>query len=219
MITTGICDMKIYRQVYSPIEVNTYVITGDDASCVIIDCGCYTRQEEQNLENLFAEKGLIPLMLLNTHCHLDHVFGNRFVHRKYGLTPWFDQAENYNNITAPKHALMFGLRMEPPPEPSGYLSDHEVIFTAGMGLEVIAVPGHSAGGLAFYSADDDVVFTGDALFAGSIGRSDLPGGDHEQLLISIRNRLFTLPPGTVVYPGHGPATTIGEEIRNNPYFH
>jgi glyoxylase-like metal-dependent hydrolase (beta-lactamase superfamily II) len=210
--------MKIYRQVYSPIEVNTYVITGDDASCVIIDCGCYTRQEEENLENLFSETGFIPLMLVNTHCHLDHVFGNRFMLRKHGLSPWFDQAELSNNTNAPKHALMFGLKMEPPPEPSGYLSDHEVIFAAGMGLEVIAVPGHSAGGVAFYSADDGVVFTGDALFAGSIGRSDLPGGNHEQLLFSIRSRLFALPPDTVVYPGHGPATTIGEEIRNNPYF-
>ncbi len=211
--------MKIYRQVYSPIEVNTYVITGDNASCVIIDCGCYTGKEEENLVSLFTETGLIPLMLLITHCHLDHVFGNSFILRKYGLTPWFDQAETYNNINAPKHALMFGLKMEPPPQPSGYLSDHEVIFTAGMGLEVIAVPGHSAGGLAFYSADDGVVFTGDALFAGSIGRTDLPGGNHEQLMFSIRNRLFALPPDTVVYPGHGPATTIGEEIRNNPYFH
>jgi hydroxyacylglutathione hydrolase len=113
---------------------------------------------------------------------------------------------------------MFGLAMEPPPEPAGYLSDGEILTSAGVDLEVIAVPGHSAGGVAFYSKENGVVFTGDALFAGSIGRSDLPGGNHQQLLDNIRNRLFTLPPETVVYAGHGPETTIGEEIRSNPFF-
>jgi hydroxyacylglutathione hydrolase len=211
--------MKIYREVFSPIEVNTYIITGDNASCVVIDCGCYTIAEEERLDNLFTNLDLVPLMLLNTHCHLDHVFGNRFMFEKYGLTTWFDHGEYYNNSNAPKHALMFGLKMDPPPHPTGYLYDHEVIFTAGLSLEVIAVPGHSPGGVAFYSGEDGVVFTGDALFAGGIGRSDLPGGNHEQLLFSIRSRLFALPPETIVYPGHGPATTIGEEIRDNPYFH
>ena len=108
--------------------------------------------------------------------------------------------------------------MEEPPEPEGYLSDGEVVTAAGVSLEVLAVPGHSPGGIAFYSEKDVIVFTGDALFAGSIGRSDLPGGNHEQLLESIRSRLFALPPDTIVYPGHGSETTIGEEIRSNPFF-
>lgn len=210
--------MKIYREVFSPIEVNTYIITGDDASCVVIDCGCYTKAEESRLEDLFNSQGLIPLMLLNTHCHLDHIFGNGFMFRKYGLTTWYDQGEEYNRIHAPDQAMMFGMKMDLPPGPTGFLTDHEAIFTAGLQLEVISVPGHSPGGVAFYSAEDGVVFTGDALFAGSIGRSDLPGGNHEQLLQSITTRLFTLPPDTIVYPGHGPSTTIGDEIRNNPYF-
>jgi glyoxylase-like metal-dependent hydrolase (beta-lactamase superfamily II) len=113
---------------------------------------------------------------------------------------------------------MFGLTMEEPPEPDGYLSDGEIITAAGLKLKVIAVPGHSPGGIAFYSESDNIVFTGDALFAGSIGRSDLPGGDHEQLMDNIRERLFTLPPDTVVCPGHGPETTIGEEMEHNPFF-
>jgi glyoxylase-like metal-dependent hydrolase (beta-lactamase superfamily II) len=137
---------------------------------------------------------------------------------KYGIRSWFHQGEKYNHLTSPKHALMFGLIMEPPPEPAGYLSDGQIITSAGLDLEVIAVPGHSSGGVAFYSGENGVIFTGDALFAGSIGRSDLPGGNHQQLLDNIRNRLFTLPPETVVYPGHGPETTIREEIRSNPFF-
>jgi glyoxylase-like metal-dependent hydrolase (beta-lactamase superfamily II) len=108
--------------------------------------------------------------------------------------------------------------MEPQPDPEGYLSDGQVISAAGVTLTVIAVPGHSPGGVAFYSEADAVVFTGDALFAGSIGRSDLPGGDHEQLIENIRERLFVLPPDTVVYPGHGPETTIREEMKHNPFF-
>ena len=138
--------------------------------------------------------------------------------KKYGLRSWFHEGDRYNHTTAPKHALMFGLDMEAPPEPEGHLSDGEVVIAAGLSFKVIAVPGHSPGGIAFYFEKESAVFTGDALFAGSIGRSDLPGGDHEQLMINIRNRLFTLPPDTVVYPGHGPETTIREEMRSNPFF-
>ena len=210
--------MKIYKEVFSPIDVNTYIITGDGSSCVVIDCGCYGKTEERRLvDRLFSLK-LEPVLLLNTHCHLDHIFGNAVMLEKYGLRSWFHQGEKYNHLTSPNHAIMFGLTMEPPPEPAGYLFDREIITSAGLDLEVIAVPGHSSGGVAFYSGENGVIFTGDALFAGSIGRSDLPGGNHQQLLDNIRNRLFTLPLQTVVYPGHGPETTIGEEIRSNPFF-
>lgn len=210
--------MKIYREVFSPIQVNTYIVAGDDGGCIIIDCGCYGKAEEKRLEDFLDAHRLKPEMLLNTHCHLDHVFGNKFMLERYGLRTWFHEGDRYNHTTAPKHALMFGLEMETPPEPAGYLSDGEVISAAGMSFEVIAVPGHSPGGIAFYSEKEAVILTGDALFAGSIGRSDLAGGDHEQLMTNIRTRLFPLPPDTVVYPGHGPETTIGEEMESNPFF-
>lgn len=210
--------MKIYKEVFSPIDVNTYIITGDGTACIVIDCGCYGKTEEKRLADLLSSLKLEPVLLLNTHCHLDHIFGNAVMLEKYGLRSWFHEEEKFNHLTSPKHAIMFGLTMEPPPEPAGYLSDGEIITSAGLDLEVIAVPGHSSGGVAFYSRENGVVFTGDALFAGSIGRSDLPGGNHQQLLDNIRNRLFTLPPDTVVYPGHGPETTIGEEIKSNPFF-
>jgi hydroxyacylglutathione hydrolase len=210
--------MKIYKEVFSPIEVNTFIITGDDTSCVVIDCGCYGKTEEKKLADLLSDLRLTPVLLLNTHCHLDHIFGNAFMLDRYGLKAWFHEGENYNLISSPKHAIMFGLTMEAPPEPAGYLVDGQAITASGVNLEVIAVPGHSSGGVAFYSRENGIIFTGDALFAGSIGRSDLPGGNHEQLMNNIRTRLFTLPPETVVYPGHGPETTIGEEMRSNPFF-
>lgn len=210
--------MNIYREVFSPIEVNTYIVEGDEGGCIIIDCGCYGQAEERRLEEFLAARALNPQLLLNTHCHLDHIFGNNFMLRRYGLRAWFHEGDSSNHASAVKHAMMFGLAMEEPPEPAGYLTDGEVVTAAGLSLKVIAVPGHSQGGIAFYTEKDGVVFTGDALFAGSIGRSDLHGGNHEQLMANIRSRLFTLPPDTVVYPGHGPATTIEEEIRSNPFF-
>jgi glyoxylase-like metal-dependent hydrolase (beta-lactamase superfamily II) len=210
--------MKIYKSVFSPIEVNTYIVTSNNTGCIVIDCGCYGHAEEKKLDDLITEKGLKPEMLLNTHCHLDHVFGNSFMLERYGLEPLFHEDERHNNENTPEFARMFGLMMEAPPGAGRFLTDGELISAAGVTFEVIAVPGHSQGGVAFYSKDDGVVFTGDSLFAGSIGRSDLPGGDHEQLMNAIRRRLFTLPPSTVVYPGHGPATSISEEMENNPFF-
>lgn len=210
--------MKIFRGVFSPIEVNTYILTGNDTECIIVDCGCYGEEEEKRLEEMLASRGLKPVMLLDTHCHLDHVFGNRFMLERYGLRPWFHEGDKKNYLNAPKMSLMFGISMALPPEPEGYLRDGQVITAAGLTLQVIHVPGHSPGGIAFHSDLANIILTGDALFAGSIGRSDLPGGDHEQLMENIRTRLFTLPPETVVYPGHGPDTTIGEQMASNPFF-
>jgi hydroxyacylglutathione hydrolase len=215
---TGNKRMKIYREVYSPIQVNTYIISGSDAECIVIDCGCYGRAEEESFGRFLSDRGLNPVLLLNTHCHLDHIFGNKFMLERYGLRSWFHQGDNSNHKRAPGHALIFGLQMDDPPEPEGFLTDGQLITAAGITFEVLAVPGHSPGGVSFYCEKEAVVFSGDALFAGSIGRSDLSGGNHQQLIESIRNRLFTLPPETVVYPGHGPETTIREERSGNPFF-
>lgn len=218
MVITKNNLMKIYKEIFSPIQVNTYIITGDGKECIIIDCGCYNTKEEKKFESLLSSLGLRPVLLLNTHCHLDHVFGNGFILKHYGLQARCHPGEKYNLDTAPNHAIMFGLSMETPPEAGPALADGEMIKAAGMTLEVIAIPGHSPGGVAFWCREDAVVFTGDALFAGSIGRSDLPGGNHGALIKSIGERLFTLPNETVVYPGHGPATTIGSELNTNPFF-
>jgi glyoxylase-like metal-dependent hydrolase (beta-lactamase superfamily II) len=210
--------MKIYKLVFSPIQVNTYVLTDESGDSAIIDCGCYDQNEFNELNDLFRDKKLNPVLLLNTHCHLDHIFGNRFMLEKYNLRSFCHKDDDNNRKSSLNHAKMFGLAMEPPPEPAGYLNDGQKVSFGQNELIAIHVPGHAPGSLAFYSEMDKVVFTGDALFAGSIGRTDLPGGNYETLINSIKNKLFSLPAETTVYPGHGDSTSIADEIETNPYF-
>ncbi|HBC79193.1 MAG TPA: MBL fold hydrolase [Bacteroidales bacterium] len=210
--------MEIFRLVFNPIDVNTYILADASGDCAIIDCGCYDMEEFNILIDLIDEKRLKPVLLLNTHCHLDHIFGDRFMLEKYSTRAFCHKDDLYNRKKATGHALMFGLAMENPPEPAGFLTDGQKISFGQTGLAAIHVPGHAAGSLAFYSDIDKSVFTGDALFAGSIGRTDLPGGNYETLINSITKKLFTLPAETIVYPGHGESTTIENEVRSNPYF-
>jgi glyoxylase-like metal-dependent hydrolase (beta-lactamase superfamily II) len=209
--------MEIFKLVFSPIEVNTYILTDGSGECAIIDCGCYGEGEGKKLEGFLSEKKLTPVLLLNTHCHLDHVFGNGFMLEKYGIRSHFCELEEPIRRNAPQHAMIFGLEMEAVPDPAAYLSHNSEIGFGNILLKAIHVPGHTAGSLAFYSEKDECVFTGDALFAGSIGRTDLPGGNHQTLLTAIKTNLLTLPGETVVYAGHGPETTIERERKSNPY--
>lgn len=210
--------MEIYKLIFNPIDVNTYILADASGDCAIIDCGCYDLDEFNELMTLIEKRQLKPVLLLNTHCHLDHIFGDIFVMENYGLGAFCHKDDMTNRRTATQHAQMFGLSMEKPPEPAGYLTDGQKISFGQTDLSVLHVPGHSPGGVAFYSGKDNVVFTGDALFSGSIGRTDLPGGNYETIINSIKNKLFTLPPGTQVCPGHGEETDIGTEKGSNPYF-
>jgi len=210
--------MEIFRKIFSPIDVNTYILADKSGDCAIIDCGCYNKEESDQLEELISEKNLNPVLLLNTHCHLDHIFGNKFILEKYKLRTLSSKLEEGNRKNATQHAMLFGLTMDPPPEPEAFIEDNQTIVFGTNKLIALHVPGHTSGSLAFYSEKEGCVFTGDALFSGSIGRSDLPGGDHETLINSIKSKLFVLPPETVVYAGHGPETTIEREIKTNPYF-
>jgi glyoxylase-like metal-dependent hydrolase (beta-lactamase superfamily II) len=210
--------MTIHKFVFSPIEVNTYILEDPSGECAVIDCGCYDKDEFGQLEHFLNERNLKPVLLLNTHCHLDHIFGNGFMLEKYNLHSHYHQLDEMNRKLAVSHAKLFGLTMDNPPDPGDYLTDNEIVNFGSISLKTLLVPGHTAGGIAFWSEDENCVFTGDSLFAGSIGRSDLPGGNHNTLVKSIRTRLFTLPPQTIVYPGHGDKTDIGTEMRFNPYF-
>src|ERR1035437_741506 len=210
--------MKIYKFVFSQIEVNTYILVDDSGDCAIIDCDCYEKQESEELENFIKEKGINPVLLLNTHCHLDHIFGNSFVLEKYGLRTFSSELDELNRKNASQHAMLFGLTMDTPPEPAGFISDNQIVTFGTTELKALHVPGHTSGSLAFYSEKNNCVFTGDALFSGSIGRTDLQGGNYETLIRSIKNKLFVLPPSTVVYPGHGNETTIEREMKTNPFF-
>jgi glyoxylase-like metal-dependent hydrolase (beta-lactamase superfamily II) len=210
--------MEIFRLVFSPIKVNTYILADESGKCAVIDCGCFDKDEFKILTDLFREKKLDPVLLLNTHCHLDHIFGNRMFLNKYTLGAYCHEEEEMNRKNAVMYAGYFGLTMEEPPEPAGFISDGESVSFGSETLAAIHVPGHAPGSLAFHSRINNVIFTGDILFAGSIGRSDIPGGDHEKLIDGIRRKLFVLPPETIVYPGHGEQTTIGTEMKSNPYF-
>lgn len=210
--------MDVYKFVFSPIEVNTFILADETRDCAIIDCGCYNRNEFEELVQFIDEKKLRPVLLLNTHCHLDHIFGNGFMLEKYNLRSLSGKDDEKNRKRAVQHAAFFGLKMNEPPEPEGFIEDLQLVSFGNTELVAIHVPGHSAGSMAYYSEKDHCVFTGDALFAGSIGRTDLEGGDHDTLINSIMCRLFVLPPATVVYPGHGNQTTIEMERMTNPHF-
>jgi glyoxylase-like metal-dependent hydrolase (beta-lactamase superfamily II) len=210
--------MEVFKFVFSPIEVNTYVLADQSGECAIIDCGCYDENESGKLEKFILGKKIKPVVLLNTHCHLDHIFGNKFILEKFKLRTFSSELEEGNRKNAVQHAMLFGLSMENSPDPSGFIYHNQVVRFGSTELTALHVPGHTAGSLAFYSEKNGCVFTGDALFSGSIGRSDLPGGSYNTLISSIKNQLFVLPPATVVYSGHGIETTIGKEMETNPYF-
>lgn len=210
--------MEIIKFVFSPIEVNSYIITDKSGDCAIIDCGCYDTNEFEEFAGVIRTKNLNPVLLLNTHCHLDHIFGNKFILDKYNLKAFSSEYDEMNRINAVQHAMHFGLTMDIPPEPAGFINDNQVITFGESELVALHVPGHTSGSLAFYCEKDGCVFTGDALFAGSIGRTDLPGGDFNTLIKSIKSKLFVLPPSTVVYSGHGKETTIEKEMKSNPFF-
>ncbi|HJD52564.1 MAG TPA: MBL fold metallo-hydrolase [Candidatus Avibacteroides avistercoris] len=211
--------MKIKRFEFNMLPVNCYLVYDSTKEAAIIDPGCFYAEERDFLRDYIKSKGLTPKHLLCTHLHLDHVFGCKFIKDTYGLGIEANPADEYWLQQAPQQARTFGLTYpeihEPIEQP---LFDGDKVTFGDLELEAICVPGHSPGSLAFYSREKKVLFSGDVLFQGSIGRADLQGGNFEELKEAICNRLFTLPDDVTVYPGHGPSTTIGYEKRNNPFF-
>lgn len=210
--------LKIKSFEFSPIQENTYILYNDVKDCIIIDPGCYFDEEKDELVQYIVKMGLKPRMLLNTHCHLDHVFGNKFISEKYGLTLHIHENEKPVLAFAPASGLMYNMPFDNYTGKFIFLTDNEMIKLGEDELRVILTPGHSPGSLSFYCKKDKFVISGDALFFRSIGRTDLPLGDHETLIKSIRERLFSLPGETKVYSGHGQVTNIGDEKSENPFF-
>jgi len=202
---------------FSPIHENTYLLYNEFNDCLIIDPGCYYDDEKDALSNYIDKMDLKPQMLLNTHCHLDHVFGNKFVAEKFGLELRIHQNEKFVLDFAPKSGLMYNLPFDNYAGKFIFLKEGDSILLGQDELAVIEAPGHSPGHICFYCAKQNFIISGDVLFNRSIGRTDLPGGDHETLLKNIREKLFVLPDETKVYSGHGPVTTIGEEKKYNPF--
>ncbi|MDO4779638.1 MAG: MBL fold metallo-hydrolase [Bacteroides sp.] len=211
--------MKIKLFEFNMFPVNCYVVWDETNEAVIIDPGCFYEEEKIKLKEFIESKKLTVKHLLNTHLHLDHIFGNKFVSKEYNLPVEAHKADEFWIGEAPKQSRMFGFHLQEEPAQIGkYLHDGDIISFGNTTLEAIHVPGHSPGSLVFYSAKDKCMFSGDVLFQGSIGRADLTGGNFEELIDNICSRLFVLPADTTVYPGHGPSTTIGFEKAENPFF-
>ncbi|NNM95476.1 MAG: MBL fold metallo-hydrolase [Bacteroidia bacterium] len=203
---------------FNPFAENTYILYDGQGQAAIIDPGCCNRQEEAKLHDFITEKNLKPVRLLLTHGHLDHILGNDFVFRKYGLAPYMNSGDLHLLHSLVATCEIYGLHgVAPSPEPAGWLNEGDTVTFGEIKLEVIFAPGHSPGSLCFYSAEDKKLWCGDVLFNQSIGRTDLPGGDSGTLFRSIRSGLFTLPDDVTVYSGHGMPTTIGFEKENNPF--
>jgi hydroxyacylglutathione hydrolase len=209
--------LQIQSFSFSPIQENTYILFNEFKECIIIDPGCYFDEEKETLKNFIQQKGLTPVMLLNTHCHLDHVFGNKYVAETYGLTLQLHEKEKQVLAFAPTSGLMYNMPFDNYAGEFITLKEGDKITLGQDELEVIETPGHSPGSICFYCRKQNFLISGDVLFQRSIGRTDLPGGDHQTLLNSIRKKLFVLPDETVVYNGHGNSTSIGAEKKYNPF--
>lgn len=202
---------------FNPFAENTYVVEAADGTCAIIDPGSYTAGERTVLESYVREKGLTPTYFLNTHCHLDHVFGNNFVHQTWMLPLRMHRAEQPVLDYAVRAGDLYQVPCEQYAGEVQYLAGNDQWSLGGEEIFCLFTPGHSPGSLSFYCPGSQWVISGDVLFQGSVGRTDLPGGNTEELLQSIRNELFVLPDDTTVYSGHGPTTTIGREKSSNPF--
>ena len=209
--------LKIKSFVFSPIQENTYILYNEFKDCIIIDPGTYFDAEKEQLVNYIEESGLAPKMLLNTHCHLDHVFGNKYVAEKYGLGLQLHKNEEVVLQFAPTSGLMYDMPFDNYTGDLIFINEGDIIKMGNDELKVLLTAGHSPGSLSFYCEKQGFVISGDALFYRSIGRTDLPMADNATLLKSIKENLFTLPDETIVYSGHGQPTTIGEEKRENPF--
>jgi glyoxylase-like metal-dependent hydrolase (beta-lactamase superfamily II) len=209
--------LKVKCFVFSPIQENTYILYNEYQQAIIIDPGCYDQNEKNQLSDFLHREGLKPKLLLNTHGHLDHVFGLKYVAETFGLIPHIHPKELPVLQFAPVSGKMYGLPFDPYEGEIKELNVGNPIQLGEDWLDLLFLPGHSPGSIGFYCAAQHFIIGGDVLFKNSIGRTDLPGGDLETLLKSIREKLLILPGETKVYSGHGPVTTIEEELKSNPF--
>lgn len=209
--------LQLHSATYNPFSENTYVISNEKNECWIVDPGMYDEQERQSFLQFLDNHKLLPQGIINTHAHIDHIFGVSWLMEKFQIPFALHPLEAPVLAGARGSAMMFGLHLNATPQPTQVIREGRDLELGADRLEVRHTPGHSPGSVVFYFQEAGWLIGGDVLFAGSIGRTDLPGGNHEQLLQSIRSQLFNLPPETVVHPGHGPETTLMEEIQYNQF--
>ncbi len=209
--------MTIKNFVFNPFQVNTYVLYDTTKECIIIDPACSNAEEFEILKNFISENGLKPVSFYNTHSHIDHLAGNAYIKDNYNINLCIHKAGLPFLEFASAQAASLGFTLEKVIQPDFFIEDGDTVNFGNASLKVIYTPGHADGSVCFYAAEDAFIIVGDVLFQGSIGRTDLPTGHFELLERSIKEKLYTLPDNVVVYTGHGPSTTIGNEKRHNPF--
>jgi glyoxylase-like metal-dependent hydrolase (beta-lactamase superfamily II) len=208
-------NVKIFT--FNPLQENTYLLYEEGGNCMIVDPGCYFEAEREQMALFIREKDLHPVLLVNTHCHLDHVFGNKFIHDAYGLNLHIHEGEKVVLDHAPASGLMWNMPFDNYTGPLQFLDMQQPLLLGKQVFKILFTPGHSPASISLYHEEQGILIAGDVLFRESVGRTDLPGGNPDILEASIRNVLYGLPDQTKVYSGHGPTTTIGHEKRHNPY--
>lgn len=209
--------LQLAQFTFNPFMENTYVVYQHGGEAWIIDPGCSSRSEEKELDDFIRGNNLKVTRLINTHCHIDHVLGNYFVKNNYQVPLYLHQLEEPMLRSVKLYAPMYGFPRYQETEPDFFLQEGDILELAQYQFKILFVPGHSPGHIALYHEEGGWLLGGDVLFDGSIGRTDLPGGDFDMLIQSIHEKLFILPDSTVVHCGHGPSTTIGKEKRTNPF--
>ncbi len=211
--------MHIKQFVFNPFQENTYIVYNDSLEAMVIDPGCYNSAEEGRIASFIKENNLNLKYVVNTHLHIDHVLGNYYFEINYGIKALAHQGDEFwlNGLSA--QARMFGMELKTGnPALGGFLKEGDKISLGEDTFDVFETPGHSPGSIVFYNATSNVLFAGDLIFQGSIGRTDLTGGNFQDIIKSIQQKILVLPDETIVYSGHGPSTTIGHEKQYNPYF-
>ena len=209
--------LNVQTFTFNPVQENTYILYNEERLCCIIDPGCYFASEEIELRNFIELHQLTPKYLLNTHCHLDHIFGNRFIHKTFGLDLHLHKLEKQVLDFGPASGQIWQMPFDNYDGELIYIDEDDKIQIGNDELSILFTPGHSPGHICFYDKAGKFLIGGDVLFNGSVGRTDLPGGSFETLEQSIKTKLYTLPQDVIVYPGHGDSTTIGDEMKTNPF--
>ncbi len=202
---------------FNDLRTCCYILWDDTKECAIVDPGCISDSERNRLVKFIEENELQPKMIINTHGHFDHIMGNVFVGNQWNIPTYLNKEDLPLFSRTSAYCEMFGYKIDQPSDEVVDLSDGDMINIGNICLKVIHTPGHTLGGVVLYNAEENYVLTGDSIFEGSIGRTDLPGGDYDTLMDSIENKIISLPSETIIYPGHGPSTTVGKEVGTNPF--